>query len=344
MVVRGVAGALHARAEENAAGGAARVHHGVADDGREVAVEAGLVVALLDGGDDVEQVRVGAREALAVLDERARERVGALHGDGDGHGRVGVGHEVGRAVADAGTAEHVHGVVHADAHAVRHLLLHDGADDGGLLVLVDHAVHEVLRGRHDEGVRAEAREVLLHALELRDGHLELLADARVGAHRAHGALGRGHAHGGQRDGAALGEAVHEHVPAEAGALLAADDALHGDEHLLALHGAIHERRRERVVARTDAQAGVVALEQGHADALLADAAEQVIRVLALEREADHAGHRRERDVALLERRLDAELAVHHADLAAVRHGRGVGARARAREAEAGDELAGAQLG
>eukprot|EP00968_Pinguiococcus_pyrenoidosus_P008266 scaffold578_cov243-Pinguiococcus_pyrenoidosus.AAC.9 len=343
-VGRRVAGPAHPGAGDGGSQGPRRVDHGMADDLGEVGVEALDVVAGLDGLDDVEQMRVRAREALAELDQAARQRVGALHGDGDGHRRVRVGHEVAGSVADAGTAEHVHGVVHADAHAIRHLLLHDGRDHGRLLVLVDHRVHEVLGGGHDVRVGAEAGEVLLDALELRDGHLELLADAGVRSHARDRALRRGDGQRRQGDGAALGQAVHEHVPAEAAALLPAHDALHGDEDVLSLDGAVHEGRRQRVVAVADAQAGVVPLEQRDADALVADALEEAIRVLRLEGQAHHASDRREGDVALLEAGAHAELAVLHHHLAAVRHGGGVRAGARAGEAEAGDDFSARELG
>mmetsp|Transcript_28047 Transcript_28047/g.46173 ORF Transcript_28047/g.46173 Transcript_28047/m.46173 type:complete len:373 (-) Transcript_28047:226-1344(-) len=331
--------ALHARAEERASKGAEGVAGGVAHHLGQVLVEPLHVVAVLDGQHQVQQVRVAAHQALAVLDQGARQNVSALHRDGDGDSLVGRGQEVGGAVADAGAAHNVHAVVDADAHAICHLLLHDGRDHGGLLVLVDHGVHQTLGGRHDVRVPGDARQRLLHALQLGNGHLELLAHARIGAHVRDAALPRGHAQGGQRDGPALGQAVHEHVPAVARAVLPAQQLLHGNKHVLALHRAVHERGAQRVVAIAHAQARVVALQQGNADALAAHALQQALGVLHHKGQPHHAGNRRQGDVALLESGAHAQHAVpllHHAGVA---HAGGVAARRRARQPKAGDQLA-----
>jgi hypothetical protein len=97
----------------------------VPDDARQSRIESLHVVALADGLDDVQEVRVGPGKPLSKLDERPRERVGALDCDGDGDGRVGVGEEVGGPVADASSAQNVHAIIDHNAHSARHLLLHD---------------------------------------------------------------------------------------------------------------------------------------------------------------------------------------------------------------------------
>ena len=51
-------------------------------------VKARLVITLLNAFDEVQEVRVRAREPLAELNQTAGQRVGSLNGDGDGYVRV----------------------------------------------------------------------------------------------------------------------------------------------------------------------------------------------------------------------------------------------------------------
>lgn len=59
---------------------------------------------MLNGLYHVQEMRVGARQALAEDYEATRERVGALYGDGNRDTHVRVCHEVRRPVADARSA------------------------------------------------------------------------------------------------------------------------------------------------------------------------------------------------------------------------------------------------
>jgi len=98
-------------------------------------------------------------------------------------------------------------------------------------VVVHHGGHEVRARRAHERVARDAREVLLHAPHLGDGHAELGAEARVGAH---GDGTHGGAAGGARregDAAALGELLHEEEPAAASLALATQHLAHGDHHV-----------------------------------------------------------------------------------------------------------------
>mmetsp|Transcript_16577 Transcript_16577/g.56009 ORF Transcript_16577/g.56009 Transcript_16577/m.56009 type:complete len:210 (+) Transcript_16577:654-1283(+) len=126
-----------------------RVARAVADERCHVPHELGLLVAVLNRLDDVQEVRVRPRQALAVLDERARQRVGALDRNRNGHHHVGRGHKVGVAAADARAAEDVHAVVDDLAHALRRLLLQNRSDYGRLLVRVEHGVGQHLAAEHD---------------------------------------------------------------------------------------------------------------------------------------------------------------------------------------------------
>ena len=68
-----------------------------------------------------------------------------------------------------------------DAHALGRLRLHDRRDDGGLVAVVERRAGQPARGIEQIGGRRHAAEPLLDRLELADRHMELLADARIGA-------------------------------------------------------------------------------------------------------------------------------------------------------------------
>ena len=320
----------------------APVGEDMAEDLEELRAELGGRVGLvgLQRVDRGEHVRVAAREALPDDLEGARHDVGALDGDRDGHRHVGVADEVGLAARDACAAEDVHAVGDDAPAALGAALLHDRREDHRRLVVVDDGVRELGAREHDVRLAPRARERLLDAAELGDGHAELLAHARVGTDaRADGAC-RAHRTRREGDAAALGEALDEHVPAEAAALLPAEHRRHRHPHVLARDGAVHERRVERHVARAHVQPLVATFEEGDGEALGALAAEEAVRVLQVDAHAHHARDRRERDVPLLEGAAHAEDAVALLD-DAVRtdERRRVRARVRAGEAEARDERA-----
>ncbi len=102
--------------------------------------------------------------------------------------------------------------------------------------------------------------------------------------------------------------------------------------------AILERRVQREVATTDFHAGGLARHQRQGDAQVALVAEQAVRVVHAEGQADDAGDRRQGDVALVEGQLDANhlgaVPVAFADDAVVGNRGGVGAGERAGQAEA----------
>jgi hypothetical protein len=112
-----------------------------------------------------------------------------------------------------------------------------------------------------------------------------------------------------------------------------------DEHVLAADRAVLERAVERHRAAADLDAGGVARQQRQGDADVFLVADQAFRVVHAEGQADQRGHRRQRDVALVEGQLDADHAravpLAHADDAVIGDRRGVGARPRTGQAEAG---------
>mmetsp|Transcript_22507 Transcript_22507/g.56456 ORF Transcript_22507/g.56456 Transcript_22507/m.56456 type:complete len:392 (+) Transcript_22507:752-1927(+) len=277
-----------------------------------------------------------ARQPLPKHNQGAREDVAALHSDGDGGGNVGVRREVVGAAADARAAEHVHAVVDQLAPALGEVQLHHARQHGGPLVRIQHGIHQRLRAGHAQRLAGHVCQALLHALHVRDGHLELLADACVRAHRVARLPRHGQARCGQRHAPSLRQALHQHVPAVAAARLAADHARHGDEHVRAAHGAVHEGHAQWVVAAADVKAREAARDQCHRDALAAGS-QQHVGILELDGKSHDRGDWCERDVALVEGRPDANLALLIlANKALVDHGGGVTARRRPCQAKAGN--------
>ena len=169
-----------------------------------------LVLQRLDLG---EEIRVTAQRALGEGDQRAGQDIGAFDRDADRHHLIGALDVVRRPVADAPAAMNVERVVDAAAHALGRDIFEQRRDHGGLLAGRDHRGGDGAGGFELVSRLDHARERLLDALHEADRQIELLADAGIGRAGAEHRLGRGGAGGGKRDGAAGGEAAHQHAPA-----------------------------------------------------------------------------------------------------------------------------------
>mmetsp|Transcript_18778 Transcript_18778/g.46978 ORF Transcript_18778/g.46978 Transcript_18778/m.46978 type:complete len:247 (+) Transcript_18778:409-1149(+) len=226
-----------------------------------------VLIVAHEGLHDRQHVRVAAREALPDDLEGARHDVRALNGDSHWHRHVRISHEVGLAIADACASYNVHPVRDHPAAALSARLLHDRGENHRRLVVIDDGIGQ-LRSREDDVRLAPSPcQRLLDPAELCDRHAELLAHARVRAHARADSARRAHRPGRERHPAPLRQALHEHVPAEAAAGLAAEHAAHRDPHILTLHSAIHERRVEWRVAGAHVESSVPALEEGDREPL-----------------------------------------------------------------------------
>ena len=209
---------------------------------------------------------MAADRALAELDQAARDDIGALDRDADRHRAVEAAEIVQRAFHDALAAVHVHGVVDRDAQPLGRLRFHDGGDDRGLVAVVDRRAGQPPRGVEQIGGGGQAAEPLLDGLEAADRDMELLADARIGA----GGVGR---EGGarrrqrrQRDAAPGRQRAHQHLPALADLLDAADDVVHRDEHVAAPIRTVLEDMERGEMAAADLHARQVGRHQRDRDA------------------------------------------------------------------------------
>ena len=144
-------------------------------------IEAALAVGVFERLHFLEQIRVAADRALAELDQRAGDDIGAFHRDGDRHAAIKAAEIIQRPFDDGLAAVHVHGVADHDPHAFGGLRLHDGGDHGRMMAVVERRAGHAARGVEQISGGGDAAEPLLDRLEFGDRHVELLADARIGA-------------------------------------------------------------------------------------------------------------------------------------------------------------------
>ncbi|EJK45064.1 hypothetical protein THAOC_36345, partial [Thalassiosira oceanica] len=265
--------------------GAEEVGNAVAHDLVELPDEDGRGLLLLAGrplqrAQQVAHVGVAPRESLPDDLEAPGHDVRALDRDGDGEGHVRVADVVPLAAAYGRAGRDVHAALDDAAAALGAVLLHDGGDDHGRLVVVDDGVHDVAARDGDEAVAPGLRHgclfpdtarqgteqknkrppplTLLYPPELRDWHPELLPDPRVRPDAGDDRPGGPDAPGGEADAPPLGEALDEHVPPEAAPSLPAEDGVHGYPNVVALDGPVHEGRAQGDVAGSHAESLVSA--------------------------------------------------------------------------------------
>ncbi len=146
--------------------------------------------------------------------------------------------------------------------------------------------------------------------------------------------------GWQGNAAADRETLHQHPPALSCHFLATDDVVQRDEDVLAADRAVQEWCTDRTMAAADFHALGVPGDQRTGDAVVFGIAEEAIRIKHAEGQSDDRRHRRQRDPAFLEIEADTQhfLAVHFllADDTGIGQRGGIGTRARAGQAEAGN--------
>src|SRR5690606_38106116 len=100
--------------------------------------------------------------------------------------------------------------------------------------------------------------------------------------------------------------LNQHLPAFPRHLLAADDEVERDEYVCAAGRSILERRAERQVAAPYSYAGGGGRNERGGNAVFFLFADQMVRVVKLEGEAEDCGDRRERYVPLVPVQPDAD--------------------------------------
>ncbi len=238
-------------------------------------------------------------------------------------GRLG---EIRRAVADRLAALDVHRVVDGLARPFGAAIFHQRRNHGGLVAARNHGGGDGAGGFEQIGRLDHAGERLLDALHLADRNVELRAHPRIGGRRTQHAFRRSRTAGGQRNRTARREAAHQHPPALADMLLAADDPIERDEDVLAPGRAVREGVAARQMPPADLHAFMACRNQRQRNADILALAEQIFRVGHVEGEAQQCRVGRERDVALVPVQPDADdlLAIMHA----ARHGADIAHRGR----------------
>ncbi len=303
-----------------------------------------LIAVLAPGqGHFLEHERVTADGTLAEDHQVARKNVGAFDGDEDRRPLPVAPQIVVWPHDDGLAAVHVHGVLDALAATLGEVVLEDRRQHRRLLAQVHGLGGQQPCAVHQPGIAADACQRLLDTFEGSQGNIELFAYVGVLASDQARVLGSAGTHCGQGDGAADRQAVHQHHPALAEHGLATDEEIQRHEYVLAAVGAVHERGAQWQVAFADFDAGRVGRDQRQADTQFFLLAQQVVRVVGLERQAQQGGDGPEGDIALFPVQAQADdlfaVPLPLADHPGVRHGASIGAGQRASEGEAGDFIA-----
>ena len=305
--------------------------------------ERGVAIRVVGGLDFVEHVGMTADRALAVDHHAAREDVGAFDGDVDRRGLEAACHRIAGPEHDGLAGVDIHRILGDVLGHGGDVIFGDRGGHGRFFAQIDRVRCKPAHGFAGIGLAADPCEGFLNALERADGDIELTAHDRIGAGQARvgdriaGRAGR------QRDGTADRQALHEHPPALADHVRAADDGVERHEHVGTPGRAVLERRAGGEMPAPAMHAGGVGGNQctGHPEFGLA--AEQSVRVVHLEGEPEHGRYRRERDIAFLPGEFHAQdlFAVPFAlaDDAPVGNRARVGARMGAGQAETGDFVA-----
>ncbi len=125
--------------------------------------------------------RMAAYGALPEDYETACQEIRAFDGDGHRHRFVAAGEIILRSEADALAAMHVHRIVCNLAAHFGDVILEHRRRYGRLLAAIDCACGDGPCGVHRVGQPDHARDDRLDAFESADRHVELAANARVGA-------------------------------------------------------------------------------------------------------------------------------------------------------------------
>ena len=287
----------------------------------------------------LEQIGMRTQHALGKGHQRAGQDIGPFHRDGHRQRHIGAEQVIARPVLDGAAAMDVKGIVHAVAHGFGGGVFEEARNHRRALALVHHRGSQPAAGLEGIGALDHFAERLGDAFHQPHRNAELAAHPRIGGRRAQRLLDRDRADCRQRDGAARRQALHQHAPALAGIIGAADQIAHGHEHIGAAHRPVHEGLARGEVPAADIEARMIARDQRQRNADIRAATEQVVGVLEQERQAHQRGNRRQGNVALVKAQRHAERFLafphalgHHADIA---HATGVGARMHARQRKAG---------
>ena len=302
-------------------------------------VQAPLLVFHLQGLQLIEQVGMATHRALAEDHKGTGQDVGPLHGNGDRQGVVGRRHEIARPQLNGPAAHYIHAVVDQLAHALGGVVLGHGRQHRGRPVF-QAPRNQLPHGLQGIGAGGDFGRGLLYALEFSHLHIELATDTRERTDRQVTHLGTGCRQRRQRDTAAGAQALDQHAPTFARHGRATDNPVDGNEHILALYRAIHERRTG-IVAAADLHPGVIGRQQCAGDAVVhrIGVTEQAVGIAQLKRQAHHGGNRGQRNPAFAEREFKSQhllaLELATADQADIRNGARIRSRFGPGQAKAG---------
>ena len=269
---------------------------------------------------------MAAYSTLPEYDHAARQYVRALDCDRNGHAAITPDKVVSRPTGNGAAAMHIHGVIDDLAHAFRVVVFQDRTQHSRLLTDAQRAGSHAAGSIHAVGQTGNTRQRFLDAFELADRNLELFANAGVGARHAAGKFAHTGAQRRQGDCPPDRQALHEHAPALANKLLAADYPLHGHKDILTAVGSVL-KCSARLVAVADRYARCVGGDEGTGNAEIFFVTQETFRIERFERQAQQCRYRAQRDVTLFPVDAEAEdlfaLIDTLTEVAMVRHCTGV---------------------
>ena len=283
---------------------------------------------------------MAADRALAEDHQTPRHDVRALDRDRDGCGLPAAADPVAGAEDHALAAVHVHRILRDVARTFGRVIFRDRRGHRGFLAAVNRGRSFLGQCGDRIGVAADSRECFLDAFETADRDPKLLADARVSTSRGDRAARAASGIRRQRDRTADRQAFDQHTPALASQIRSAYQLRERHEYVLATHRSVLERDIHRKMAAADFETFRITRQQREGDAEVGVVAEQLVRIVHAEREANQSRDRRQRNVALVEGQAHAEhvgaVPLALADDTVVRNRGGVRAGIRTRQREAGN--------
>ncbi len=250
---------------------------------------------------------------------------------------IGAGEKVVRPHADALAGNDVHAIVDHRAGTLGDVILGDGRNHRRFFPGIQRGYRDLAHRIAGIQMPGHSRQRRLHAFELADGQAELLAHRRIGTGAAYRDLAQADVGRWQRDRPPGGQALHQHAPAIADLVAAADHPLQRNEDVLALGRTVLEHRVERPMPATGLYTRVRGGNQRAGDTQATLAAQQALRIFGTKRQAEYRRDRTQGDIALVpgdpETQHFLTVELPFADHADIRDGPGIGAGVGAGQGE-----------
>ena len=204
---------------------------------------------------------VTTNRALTKNNQRAGKNVGTFNGNRNRNLLIGATQIIIRPHTNPFAAVNIHRVVNHVTHGFGSVVFRDRGKYRWFLAQIESSRGDGADSIDQIGGGTNSCQRLFNTLKFTNRHFELLAHARIGARGKARHFARRNRLRRQRNGAASGQAFHQHAPTLADHGLATDHPIHRDEHIFAMVRTVHERRVQCHVAATNIHTGVIGRNQ-----------------------------------------------------------------------------------